>query len=135
MIKPEKSPQRTLFLSVIGSPGWICDNLVKHVYMNRFIAGLDFVGPKTKPLEVVKVWDFIIIIWDKYKSKHTKSTILITNMNEFLWYLIKQKSYGYFNFIFTHNFLVFQNIIDLCNIIVCEAGEPNWVFLLVRKSF
>ena len=39
------------------------------------------------------------------------TTILITNMNEFLFYLIKQKSYGYFNFIFTHNFLVFQLII------------------------
>ena len=48
--------------------------------MNRFIAGLDFVGPKTKPLEVVKMRNFIIIILDIYTSIPTKSTMLITNM-------------------------------------------------------
>ena len=34
--------------------------------MNRFVAGLDFVGLKTEPLEVVEVRDFIFEIWDKY---------------------------------------------------------------------
>ena len=48
--------------------------------INRFIAGLDFVGPKTKPLEVVKMRNFIIIILDIYTSIPTKSTMLITNM-------------------------------------------------------
>ena len=109
MIKHEKSPPKNLSPKCTSvPPGWICDNLVKHVYMNRFIAWLDFVVPKTKPLEVVKLRNFIIIIWDQYKSKHTKSAILITNMNEFLWYLIKQKSYEYFYFIFNHNFLFFS---------------------------
>ena len=37
-----------------SSPDWIRDNLVEHVYMNRYVAGLDFVGHKTKPLEVLK---------------------------------------------------------------------------------
>ena len=30
--------------------------------MKKYVAGLDFVNLKTKPLEVVKVWNFIIII-------------------------------------------------------------------------
>ena len=59
---------------------------VEHVYMNRYVAGVDFLGPKTKPLEVFKLWNFIIIIWDIniYTLKPTKSTMLITNMKEVL---------------------------------------------------
>ena len=49
--------------------------LVDHVYINRFGARLDFVGPKTKPLEVVKVRNFIMKIWDIYTSIPTKSTM------------------------------------------------------------
>ena len=37
-------------------------NKVEHVHMNRFVAGLDFVGLKTEPLEVVEVRDFIFEI-------------------------------------------------------------------------
>ena len=81
-------------------PDWICDNLIKHVYINRYVARFDFVGPKTKQLEVVKVRDFIFTIWDIYTSKPTKFIMLNSNLKEFLWYLIKQKNYGYFNFIF-----------------------------------
>ena len=36
--------------------------LVEHVYMNRFVAGLDFVGHEAKPLEVVEVRNFIFTI-------------------------------------------------------------------------
>ena len=79
-------------MSVPAPPKWICYILVEHVYINRFVARLDFVGPKTKPLEVVKVRNFIIMIWDIYTSIPTKSTMLITNMNEFLWYVKKLKS-------------------------------------------
>ena len=30
--------------------------------MNRYVAGLDFVGPKTKPLEVIKLWNINISV-------------------------------------------------------------------------
>ena len=79
-------------MSVPAPPKWICYILVEHVYINRFVARLDFLGPKTKPLEVVKVKNFIIMIWDIYTSIPTESTMLITNMNEFLWYVEKLKS-------------------------------------------
>ena len=47
------------------------------------------------PLEVIEVWNFIFILQDIYTSKPTKSTMLSTNMKEFLGYLIEQKNYGY----------------------------------------
>ena len=57
--------------------------------MNNWVAGLDFVGPKNKPLEVVKVKNFIFIIWHIYTSIPTKSTMLIPNMNELFQYLVR----------------------------------------------
>ena len=62
------------------------------------------------PLKGVKVGNSIIRIWDICISIPSKSTMLITNMKEFLWYPIKRKSYENFNFISYHNFLVFQLI-------------------------
>ena len=52
--------------------------------MNRFVAWLDFLSHETKPLEDVKVGNFIFTIWDIYTSNPTKSTMLITNMKEYL---------------------------------------------------
>ena len=51
--------------------------------MNKYVDGLDFVSLKTKPVEFVKFINFIIIIQDIFTSKPTKSTMLITNMEDF----------------------------------------------------
>ena len=54
--------------------------------MNRFVAGLDFVGLKTEPLEVVEVRDSS----SKFETNihkyidSTKSIMLNSNMKEFL---------------------------------------------------
>ena len=74
------------------APGWIWGIIVEHIYMNRFVAGHDLLGYKTKPQEVVEVRNFMFTIKDIYTSKPTKSTMLITNMKEFLGYLVEQNN-------------------------------------------
>ena len=65
--------------------GWICVILIEHDHMNRFVAGLNFLIHKAKSLEVVKVRIFMFTFGDIYTSKPTNSTMLITNMKEYLW--------------------------------------------------